>query len=143
MFLWGTWVSLGRQKFFPLTRVHCLSGYLGDFWSLELLPEQPCSVHNTLFQWLFFSEQASIAQVDTDFGVLFCQRNIKPDSFLKLGKIHAVAWPNSPVSKRCCNWSSVIDFFMYYPTNFPSFAKIFNEGIKDKISFTKHWISNN
>ena len=41
MFLWGIWVSLGRQKFFPLTRLHCLSGRLGDFWSLELLPNNP------------------------------------------------------------------------------------------------------
>ena len=66
-----------------------LSSRLGDFWSLELLPEQPCSVHNSLFQWMFFSKQASVARVDVDFRVLFCQRNIKHKT-RKLGRIHAV-----------------------------------------------------
>ena len=82
--------EFGKAKFFPLTSLQCLSGCLGDFWSLELLPEQPCSVHNTLFQLVFFSEQASIARVDIDFRILFCQRNIKPDNILKLGRIRAV-----------------------------------------------------
>ena len=109
-FLWGTWVSLGRQKYFPLTLLQCLSGCLGDVWSFELLPEQPCSVHNTLFQWVFFSEQTSVARIDIDFRVLFCQRNIKHKTrqFFEDGK--------DLCFKKVLRL--VFRFFMYYPTQF-------------------------